>query len=195
MQLFGVWAAVLAGRLDAGSGIGAGTKTTPLAAVLLAGVARERCRQPRRPAARIDTAYADYEVETVVRGGMISPRAFRGQQPGRLADRQQRAAALCPLRSAPATHPARRPRLTDRDILVLGAGGFTLSHREPLNRYTFVDIDPAIRAIAEREFLREPAIGEFIATDARRFVADTGTVTMPWWSMSIARAPRFPATW
>jgi hypothetical protein len=32
-----------------------------------------------------------------------------------------------------------------------------LSHREPLNRYTFVDIDPAIRAIAEREFLREAA--------------------------------------
>jgi hypothetical protein len=64
-------------------------------------------------------------------------------------------------------------RFSDRDILVLGAGGFTLSHREPLNRYTYVDIDPAIRAIAERDFLREPARGEFIATDARRFVIDT----------------------
>jgi spermidine synthase len=61
----------------------------------------------------------------------------------------------------------------DRDILVLGAGGFTLSHREPANRYTYVDIDPAIRAIAERDFLREPARGEFVATDARRFVIET----------------------
>jgi hypothetical protein len=85
----------------------------------------------------------------------------------------QRAAALCALRAAPATHPADDLRFSDRDILVLGAGGFTLSHREPLNRYTYVDIDPAIRAIAERDFLREPARGEFIATDARRFVIDT----------------------
>jgi spermidine synthase len=61
----------------------------------------------------------------------------------------------------------------DRDILVLGAGGFTLSHREPANRYTYVDIDPAIRVIAERDFLREPSRGEFVATDARRFVIET----------------------
>ena len=61
----------------------------------------------------------------------------------------------------------------DRDILVLGAGGFTLSHRELANRYTYVDIDPAIRGIAEKHFLREPARGEFIADDARRFVAAT----------------------
>ena len=61
----------------------------------------------------------------------------------------------------------------DRDILVLGAGGFTLSHREPMNRYTYVDIDPAIREIAEKHFLREPARGEFIADDARRFVASS----------------------
>jgi spermidine synthase len=84
----------------------------------------------------------------------------------------------------------------DHDILVLGAGGFSLSHREPLNRYTFVDIDPAIRGIAEREFLREAAAGEFIATDARRFVADTGRGSSThWWSTSTARARRFPAIW
>ena len=61
----------------------------------------------------------------------------------------------------------------DRDILVLGAGGFTLSHREPENRYTYVDIDPQIRAIAERHFLKAPARGEFVADDARRYVATT----------------------
>ena len=63
--------------------------------------------------------------------------------------------------------------LTGTDILVLGAGGFTLSHHEPSNRYTYVDIDPAIKGIAEQHFLREPARGEFVADDARRFVATT----------------------
>jgi spermidine synthase len=58
----------------------------------------------------------------------------------------------------------------ERDILVLGAGGFTLSHREPSNRYTYVDIDPKIRDIAEQRFLKEPIRGTFIADDARRFV-------------------------
>ncbi len=62
----------------------------------------------------------------------------------------------------------------DRDILVLGAGGFTLSHREPSNRYTYVDIDPAIQQIAEQQFLREPIRGKFVVDDARRFVAMAG---------------------
>ena len=61
----------------------------------------------------------------------------------------------------------------DRDILVLGAGGFTLSHQEPTNRYTYVDIDPAIRSIAEKQFLHEPIRGAFIVDDARHFVAMT----------------------
>jgi len=63
--------------------------------------------------------------------------------------------------------------LYERDILVLGAGGFTLSHREPTNRYTYVDIDPKIRAIAEQRFLKEPMRGTFIVDDARRFVRTT----------------------
>jgi spermidine synthase len=62
---------------------------------------------------------------------------------------------------------------TDKDILVLGAGGFTLSHREPANRYTFVDIDPKIRDIAEQRFLKAPIRGEFIVDDARRYVKST----------------------
>jgi len=64
-------------------------------------------------------------------------------------------------------------KFAGRDILVLGAGGFTLSHREPLNHYTYVDIDPDIRTIAERNFLHEPARGEFVVADARRFVLET----------------------
>ncbi|HEX5803041.1 MAG TPA: fused MFS/spermidine synthase [Azospira sp.] len=60
-----------------------------------------------------------------------------------------------------------------RDILVLGAGGFTLSHDEPKNRYTYVDIDPAIRDLAERHFLKGVAKGDFVADDARRYVKAT----------------------
>ena len=63
-------------------------------------------------------------------------------------------------------------KLKNGDILVLGAGGFTLSHKEPLNHYTFVDIDPKIQSIAEQQFLHEPIRGKFIVDDARHFVAD-----------------------
>jgi diguanylate cyclase (GGDEF)-like protein len=61
----------------------------------------------------------------------------------------------------------------DKAVLVLGAGGFTLSHREPSNRYTYVDIDPKIREIAETRFLKAPIRGEFIVDDARRYVRAT----------------------
>lgn len=61
----------------------------------------------------------------------------------------------------------------DRRILVLGAGGFTLSHRTTDNDYLYVDIDPAIRDLAERDLLGEPIRGRFVAADARRFVLDT----------------------
>ena len=64
-------------------------------------------------------------------------------------------------------------KLRDSEILVLGAGGFTLSHKEPLNRYTFVDIDPKIQSIAEQQFLHEPIRGKFIVDDARHFVTST----------------------
>ena len=61
-------------------------------------------------------------------------------------------------------------KLRGSEILVLGAGGFTLSHKEPLNNYTFVDIDPKIQSIAEEQFLHEPIRGKFIVDDARHFV-------------------------
>jgi hypothetical protein len=149
-------------------------KPRPLAAILLAGVGAVSLAANFADRQRADTAYADYEVEPVLRGGMVAPRAFRvNNQVASLIDSSDP-----PLYARYVQHLRRilleDLALSDRDILVLGAGGFTLSHREPANRYTYVDIDPAIRAIAEREFLREPARGEFIATDARRYVADTG---------------------
>ena len=62
-------------------------------------------------------------------------------------------------------------KLRNRDILVLGAGGFTLSHQGTSeNRITYVDIDPDIRDIAEQHFLRSPIKGDFVSEDARVYV-------------------------
>ncbi|MBN8443096.1 MAG: fused MFS/spermidine synthase [Thauera sp.] len=125
------------------------------------------------PPQQTETAYATYRVEEVELAGMRTPRAFwvnnslasllDASEPPRYTRYIER------LRNVLLDEMAYR----DRRILVLGAGGFTLSHREPLNDYTYVDIDPAIRELAEREFLREPVRGRFVAADARRYIADT----------------------
>ena len=121
-----------------------------------------------------DTAYAEY---------IVGPAALPGQQDPRAFWVNKSTASLIDDSDPPNyTRYIKHLRhilleeleFREREILVLGAGGFTLSHREPANRYTYVDIDPAIRDIAEKHFLREPARGEFIADDARRFVATTG---------------------
>jgi predicted membrane-bound spermidine synthase len=173
MQLFGVWAAVLLGALMLVAGAALVQRPRPLAAALLVAVAGLGIAANLDDRQRADTAYADYEVEAVAREGMQSPRVFRvNNQVASLIDSSE------PPRHTRYVQHLRQVLLDDlgfrdRDILVLGAGGFTLSHREPANRYTYVDIDPAIRGIAERDFLREPARGEFVATDARRFVIET----------------------
>jgi hypothetical protein len=83
-----------------------------------------------------------------------------------------------------------------KDVLVLGAGGFTLSHHEPLNRYTYVDIDPAIRAIAEKHFLHE-AIARRVHRRRRPAFRrhQLNADSMPSSSTSTARTPQSPATW
>jgi predicted membrane-bound spermidine synthase len=173
MQAFGVWAAVLLGAAMLVAGSALVQHPRPLAAALLAGVAGLGVAANLGDRQRADTAYADYEVEAVTREGMLSPRAFRvNNQVASLIDGSE------PPHYARYVQHLRHILLDDlgfraREILVLGAGGFTLSHREPSNRYTYVDIDPAIRAVAERDFLREPARGEFVATDARRYVIET----------------------
>lgn len=120
-----------------------------------------------------ETAYADYRIGPVDLPGQQNPRAFWiNQSTASLID------DAAPPNYTRYIRHLRQLLLEDldfrdREILVLGAGGFTLSHREPLNRYTYVDIDPAIRAIAERDFLKAPIRGEFIVDDARRLVATT----------------------
>lgn len=120
-----------------------------------------------------ETAYATYRVAPV-----DLPRL----QDGRVLMNNSSAASLIDT-SEPPRHARYIMRLRellleemalrDADILVLGAGGFTLSHREPLNRYLYVDIDPAVRAFAEEHFLREPINGRFEAADARRYIMET----------------------
>ena len=126
-----------------------------------------------RPGVLAETAYATYGVAPVSVPGLVEARALRNNDSlASLIDASE------PPRYARYVQHIRQllldtHALRDRDILVLGAGGFTLSHRETANRYTYVDIDPAIRDLAERHFLREPIRGEFVADDARHFVAST----------------------
>lgn len=173
MQVFGVWSAVLLGALLLAGGAALVRRPAVPMAMLLAGVAALAVAVNLGDRRRADTAYADYAVQEVARADLQAPRAFFvNNQTASLIDAGE------PPRYARYVEHLRRILLDelhfrDRDILVLGAGGFTLSHREPENRYTYVDIDPAIRAIAERDFLREPARGSFVVADARRHVADT----------------------
>lgn len=173
MQAFGVWAAVLLGTLLLVAGAAMVQRPGRLAGTLLVSIAALAAGINVADWRRTDTAYADYSVEPVIRGGYVAPRVFVvNNQNASLIDSSE------PPRHARYVEHLRRTLLDElgfraREILVLGAGGFSLSHREPANRYTYVDIDPAIRNIAERQFLGEPVRGEFVATDARRFVADT----------------------
>ncbi|MEF8750248.1 MAG: fused MFS/spermidine synthase [Candidatus Accumulibacter propinquus] len=140
------------------------TAVISLAVASLTGVANAWLRP------EIETAYASYLVLPVQYEGAINGRALKNNSSfASLIDDSEP-----PLYARYIRHI--RSLLLDelgfreRRILVLGAGGFTLSHREPSNHYTYVDIDPAVRGIAEKHFLGEAARGEFIADDARRFV-------------------------
>jgi len=135
---------------------------------LLVGAAAVTANAWLRP--QIETAYASYLVEPAAYEGAIDGRALRNNNSfASLIDESE------PPRYARYIRHIRGMLLDDlrfrgRRILVLGAGGFTVSHGEPANHYTYVDIDPAVREIAEKHFLREKANGDFVADDARRFV-------------------------
>ena len=120
-----------------------------------------------------ETAYATYAVEPVTLADTIDARAFKvNNSVSSLIDESR------PPQYARYIRRMRQILLDElafngREVLVLGAGGFTLSHDEPRNRYTYVDIDPAIRGLAEQHFLKGEARGEFIVDDARSYVKRT----------------------
>ena len=61
-------------------------------------------------------------------------------------------------------------KLKNKEVLVLGAGGFTLSAAGAHdNHFTYVDIDPDIKELVKRHYLTT-IHGKFIAGDARQFV-------------------------
>lgn len=58
------------------------------------------------------------------------------------------------------------------DILIIGAGGFTIGMEDKVNNYTFVDIDPDLKKISEKYFLPEKLSPnkQFIASSARAYI-------------------------
>lgn len=68
--------------------------------------------------------------------------------------------------------PLVRQKKEPRDILVIGAGGFTVGLHDQISRYTYVDIDKALKPAAEKYFLKKPLPpnAQFIAESARAFV-------------------------
>jgi len=122
--------------------------------------------------AMTETAYASYRIE---------PESVVGRGELRVLWSNNSAASM-----VDEGNPPRYARYVDRmrqlfidelgyrgkHFLVLGAGGFTLSHLEPHNRYTYIDIDAAIRPLAEARFLKQAIRGEFIAADARGYLVE-----------------------
>ena len=68
--------------------------------------------------------------------------------------------------------PIAKPDMKPHKILILGAGGFTVGLDDTVNHYTFVDIDPALKQVAEQHFIKKPLSPnkQFVAASARAFV-------------------------
>lgn len=57
-----------------------------------------------------------------------------------------------------------------KNILVIGAGGFTVSLNDSKNKYTYVDIDKDLKVISEKALLNQAITGKFVADDGRHFL-------------------------
>ena len=59
--------------------------------------------------------------------------------------------------------------------MVLGAGGFTAGLRDTFHEYTFVDIEPTLKNVAEKHFLKQNLTPnkKFIVQDASQFLKNT----------------------
>lgn len=63
-------------------------------------------------------------------------------------------------------------KVRNKNILIIGAGGFLFSKdlEYTNNKFTYVDIDPEMKNIAEQYFLNGSINGEFIPLDGRDFI-------------------------
>ncbi|MBI1301848.1 MAG: hypothetical protein GC137_09365 [Alphaproteobacteria bacterium] len=70
--------------------------------------------------------------------------------------------------SIPPDHPP-------KDILVIGAGGFTFGHKDEKNNYVYLDIDKDLKEISEKYLLKEPLKPNktFYPLPARAYLAAT----------------------
>lgn len=61
-----------------------------------------------------------------------------------------------------------------KDILILGAGGFTMGLKDEFNEYTFVDIDGSLKRISEDYFLDQKLQEnkKFVVQDANQFLKE-----------------------
>ena len=62
-----------------------------------------------------------------------------------------------------------------KEILVIGAGGFTIGHNDQFNNYYYVDIDKELKPISEKFFLEKPLLKnhKFFHSSARSFLNNT----------------------
>jgi predicted membrane-bound spermidine synthase len=67
------------------------------------------------------------------------------------------------------------PKDEQMDVLVLGAGGFTIGYDDHFHNYTFIDIDKSLLEVSEKYFLEEKLTmnKEFIVEDASQFLKYT----------------------
>ncbi len=67
------------------------------------------------------------------------------------------------------------PRDRVRNILVLGAGGFTAGLEDTYHNYTFVDIEHTLKEVSEKHFLNREigANKRFVVQDASQFLKNT----------------------
>lgn len=67
------------------------------------------------------------------------------------------------------------PQDDKKDVLILGAGGFTMGNDDTFHNYTFLDIDKSLLQISEEQFLNKKlsANKKFVVEDANQFLKDS----------------------
>lgn len=70
--------------------------------------------------------------------------------------------------------------IEEQDILVLGAGGFMAHSKNPgNNRFTYIDIDGALKAWAEKYFGFDPKTAKVVIDDARSYMLSQENNSIP----------------
>lgn len=66
------------------------------------------------------------------------------------------------------------PKDRKKDVLILGAGGFTMGEGDAFHNYTFLDIDRSLLKISEEKFLKHKLTPNkrFVVEDANQFLKD-----------------------